>query len=67
MTRDNFKPPGWGPSAWHFLHTVALSYPNNPTESDKMMFKTFFETLGEMLPCESCRIHYKKTIKEIND
>ena len=63
--RDNFKPPGWGPSAWLFLHTVTMSYPDNPTPKDKENFKTFFETLAEMLPCESCRDHYKRTIKEV--
>ena len=25
----------WGPSLWHFLHTVSFNYPVNPTKKDK--------------------------------
>ena len=30
-----FSPLIWGRQAWHFIHMVALTYPNNPTEADK--------------------------------
>ena len=26
----------WGPSLWHFLHTVSFNYPVNPTNKDKL-------------------------------
>mgnify|MGYP001482058269 CR=1 FL=1 len=25
----------WGPSLWHFLHTVSFNYPVRPTKKDK--------------------------------
>ena len=29
----------WGPSGWKFLHLVAYTYPNNPTENNKITYK----------------------------
>ena len=25
----------WGPSLWHYLHTMSFNYPVNPTKQDK--------------------------------
>ena len=25
----------WGPSLWHYLHTMSFNYPVNPTPDDK--------------------------------
>ena len=25
----------WGPSLWHYLHTMSFNYPNQPTKKDK--------------------------------
>uniref|UniRef100_A0A6C0CYP4 thiol oxidase n=1 Tax=viral metagenome TaxID=1070528 RepID=A0A6C0CYP4_9ZZZZ len=48
----------WGPGAWIFLHSISLTYPNNPTENDKKMYKIFFDSLGYLLPCNECSNHY---------
>jgi hypothetical protein len=45
----------WGPYAWMFLYTLALGYPNTPSESDKAAFKNFIHALPNLLPCEMCR------------
>ena len=29
------EPEIWGPHAWQFLHSITLSYPDNPTFEDK--------------------------------
>jgi hypothetical protein len=34
----------------------------NPSEQDKENYKSFFESLSNVLPCESCRESYKKMI-----
>ena len=52
----------WGPSAWTFLHTVTLNYPEEPTNEDIKQHKIFFETLGNILPCPKCREHYNQSI-----
>ena len=50
----------WGPSAWTFLHTVTLNYPNNPTKTDINNYEKFFKSLQPILPCPKCSINYKK-------
>ena len=59
----------WGPKAWFFIETIILSYPNNPTLNDKTIFKNFFNSLANILPCEKCRYNYKNHIKSnpLND
>lgn len=53
----------WGSHAWLFLHTITLNYPDKPTKFDMDNYKKFFENLGEVIPCEVCKAHYKKNIK----
>lgn len=52
----------WGNGAWIFLHSITLTYPNNPTENDKKTYKSFFDTLGYLLPCNQCSNHYNDYI-----
>ena len=55
----NINPQLWGPHLWKFMHYLTLSYPDNPTNIDMNKFKNFFTMIGEYLPCEKCRVHYK--------
>ena len=61
----NFNPNIWGPKAWFFIDTIVLSYPNEPSEEDKEIYKNFLYQLKNVLPCESCRIHFQNSIKDI--
>ena len=56
----NINPTLWGPHLWKFMHYLTLSYPDNPTENDINKYRHFFTMIGEYLPCEKCRIHYKE-------
>ena len=29
----------WGPSLWHYLHTMSFNYPVKPTNQDKKNYK----------------------------
>lgn len=49
----------WGPLFWYVIHIVAFNYPNNPTDLHKMMYKNFFESFANVLPCKKCREHYQ--------
>lgn len=53
--RMNLQPSMWGPYAWMFLYTIALGYPNNPTQEDKDGVKDLIHSLTRLLPCEMCR------------
>ena len=54
------NPENWGPSAWIFLHTITFNYPENPNSHHKQQAITFFNSLGEMLPCKKCQEHYQE-------
>ena len=56
------EPKIWGKHAWLFLHTITLNYPDEPTLSDKQNYKSFFESLIDILPCPTCREHYEQNI-----
>jgi len=52
----------WGPSAWHFIHTISFNYPNNPTREQKQYYKNFITNLINVLPCGHCRINLKNNL-----
>ena len=54
----------WGPSAWLFLHTITLDYPDEPTKEDKEKYREFFISLSYVIPCETCKEHYLETIRK---
>jgi hypothetical protein len=53
----------WGPSMWHFLHTMSFNYPVHPTEQDKKHYMDFVLNLQNVLPCKYCRINLKNNFK----
>lgn len=59
----NFNPYLWGKNGWIFLNYIALSFPKNPTNEEKKMYKDFFYSLQYVLPCESCSNNFKEHIK----
>jgi hypothetical protein len=59
----NINPLIWGPHLWKFMHYLTLAYPDEPSDDDKQKFKTFFLMIGDYLPCEKCRVHYKEHLK----
>lgn len=54
----------WGPSQWHFLHTISFNYPVNPTYKDKVNYRAYVLSLRNVLPCGKCRanliVNFKK-------
>ena len=55
----------WGPSLWHYLHTMSFNYPVNPTNEDKKIYKKFIMSLKKVLPCKYCRINMVKNLKAV--
>jgi hypothetical protein len=60
----NLNPQVWGPHTWFFLDSVVLSLPNNLNYEQKNIYKNFFTSLQDILPCEACRNHYKENLKK---
>ena len=52
----------WGSPAWTFNHSVTFGYPLEPTEEQKIKYKNYFVSLGDVLPCRYCRESYQKFI-----
>ena len=50
----------WGPHAWFFLHSISFNYPETPTDTDKRNMLAFAINIGELLPCEYCKMHYQQ-------
>ena len=57
-------PKQWGGAAWQFLHSIALCYPEYPTNKDKERFKMFFLVLPYVLPCLQCQQHLLQFISK---
>lgn len=53
----------WGPSMWHFLHTMSFNYPVKPSKEDKEHYRDFILNLQNILPCKYCRQNLKTNLK----
>jgi hypothetical protein len=50
---------------WKSIHFIAAEYMDNPTSKDRQTYKSFFESLGKVLPCYKCSVNYKKHYETI--
>jgi hypothetical protein len=55
----------WGPSLWHYLHTMSFNYPVKPSNKDKKCYKQFIYNLKSVLPCKYCRLNLCKNLKTL--
>ena len=53
----------WGPSLWHYLHTLSFNYPIHPTPQNKKNYKEQILLLQKTLPCKYCRENLKNNFK----
>lgn len=59
-----YNPSVWGRQAWHFIHMVALSYPENPSDDDKKHYLGFLNSLQYALPCPICGEHFRENMEK---
>lgn len=64
-SNDGMLTTVWGPSMWHYLHTMSFNYPVNPTVSDKKHYRSFIFNLSHVLPCGKCRKNLKNNFKKL--
>ncbi len=55
----------WGPSIWHFLHTISFNYPVSPTKEQQIHYYNFYNNLQNILPCRYCRDNLVKNFSEL--
>ena len=55
----------WGPSMWHYLHTMSFNYPHQPTCQDKKNYLDFVIKLQYTLPCGKCRKNLVENFKKL--
>lgn len=55
----------WGPSMWHYLHTMSFNYPISPTKHDKEHYLNFVKSLQYTLPCKYCRANLVTNFKSL--
>ena len=60
----SIDPRIWGSRAWFFMYCVALTYPHKPSLDDKINTKSFFESIGKVLPCERCRFNFSRHLEK---
>jgi len=65
QSNDGMLTSVWGPSAWHFLHTMSFNYPIHPTCYDKRNYRNHILNLQNVLPCGKCRINLKKNFAKL--
>ncbi len=63
LSGDGMLTTVWGPSMWHYLHTMSFNYPNKPTKNDKKHYKEFILGMQHVLPCGHCRKNLKNNFK----
>ena len=54
----------WGPSMWHYLHTMSFNYPIKPSAQEKQKYREFVLNLQYTLPCKYCRMNLKNNFKQ---
>ena len=59
---NNIDPLIWGKHLWRAMHYITIAYPDNPRDRDKENMNQFFQSVGRILPCEKCRIHFAQNL-----
>jgi hypothetical protein len=65
VSSDGMLTTVWGPSMWHYLHTMSFNYPVNPTSEEKKNYRNFILNLKYVLPCKYCRMNLKTNFKQL--
>ena len=63
ISGDGMMTAVWGPSMWHYLHTLSFNYPIHPTKENKKYYKDQILILQYTLPCKYCRMNLTNNLK----
>jgi hypothetical protein len=65
QSNDGMLTTVWGPSMWHFLHTMSFNYPVQPSCEQKHQYRDFILSLRNVLPCGKCRKNLCKNLAKL--
>jgi len=65
QSNDGMLVSVWGPSQWHFLHTISFNYPVHPTELQKKKYRDYVLNLKYVLPCGKCRKNLVENFRKL--
>ena len=54
-----------GPPFWLSIHCITFNASIKISEKDQLIYKHFFKSLGDILPCKYCRSSYKVFCKKL--
>jgi len=55
-------PKIWGPHYWHFLHTIAMNYPNHPSSVTKKKYYDLIQNFYLFIPVENISGEFSKLL-----
>jgi len=64
-SNDGMLTTVWGPSMWHYLHTMSFNYPVRPSCNEKERYRNFVLNLKYVLPCGKCRKNLCNNFKKL--
>jgi len=48
----------WGPLGWMTLHSISAIYPEQPSQSDRLVLEEFMNAFRETITCPHCKRHF---------
>lgn len=52
----------WGPLGWMTLHSVATSYPDQPTAGERDLMNMWLDMFRDTITCPSCQGHFSSML-----
>lgn len=52
----------WGPLGWMTLHSVATSYSETPTATEKTLMNSWLDMFADTITCPHCQQHFKEML-----
>ena len=53
----------WGPLGWMTLHSVAINYPDSPSDTEKLICSRFLDMFTECITCHVCKTHFLRILQ----
>ena len=64
ISNEMTEPSVWGPPFWTTLHYIAMGYPSTPTVAVQASYRSFFESLDAVIPCNVCSSNYRAHLRD---